>query len=276
MRAQKNGVGMYFLVIAFILLVFSTAFAEETLKIGGSGSAIGVMKLLGAAFEQAHPDAKVQVVLGLGSAGGVKAVSQGAIDIGLSGRPLKDEELALKLSIKEYGKTPFVFATRKDVAVRGVTTEALVKIYSGSKTKWTDGKHIRLILRAPFESDTLTARKISPEMSAAIDSALARKGQLMATTDQDTADLIEATPGGFGFTTLTLLLSEKRPLKALSFNGTVPSVKTLAGGVYPLSKPLYLVVRPDPSPAAQKFIAFISSHKGRRILEDNGVVPVNK
>lgn len=277
MNTRKNGWSIYLLTVILVFALFSTAAAgEEVLKIGGSGSALGAMRLLGAAFMRTSPGVDVQVLLGLGSTGGIKAVAKGTIDIGLSGRPLKDEEPLLKLSVRHYGTTPFVLATRRESAAGGVTTEELVKIYGGETTTWPDGSRIRLVLREPFESDTLTARKISPEMGRALDSALARKGQLIATTDQDTADLIEATPGGFGFSTLALLSAERRPLKILSFNGVAPGLKTLADGTYPLSKPLYLVVRPEPSALVKKFISFMDSPQGRKILEGAGILVVNK
>src|SRR4030042_4023517 len=98
------------------LLLHSTALAEGVLKIGGTGTSLGSMQLLAKAFEKSHPGIKVVVILpSIGSSGGIKAVSKGSIDIGLSARPLKDEERNLGVLTTEYARTPFILVIRKDV-----------------------------------------------------------------------------------------------------------------------------------------------------------------
>jgi phosphate transport system substrate-binding protein len=249
----------------------STALAEEVLKIGGCGTALGSMQLLARAFERSTPNIKVIVIVpGLGSSAGIKAVSKAAIDIGLSARPITNEERKLSLSVIEYATTPFVLATRKDVNVSDLSTDEIVKIYRGEKETWLGGKRIRLVLRPPTDMDTVLTKAISPEMSKAIDAALSRRGMIIAMTDQDCVDIIEKTPGGLGFTTLTQIVSEKCPLKILSLNGLTPSLKTLADGSYPLSKTLYFVMKTEPSVLVRKVMGFVRSSEGRKILEESG------
>jgi len=65
---------------------------------------------------------------------------------------------------------------------------------------------------------------------------------LFAVTDQESAESIEKIPGAFGSTTLAQLLTEKRAIKALRFNGVEPSPGTLAEGSYPYFKPLFVVL----------------------------------
>lgn len=73
-----------FLSATFItgFIFCSSVLAGEEIKIGGAGSALGSMKMLGAAFEKKHPGVKVVVLPSLGSIGGIKAVSKGALDNG--------------------------------------------------------------------------------------------------------------------------------------------------------------------------------------------------
>jgi phosphate transport system substrate-binding protein len=253
------------------LILTSPAFAEEVLKIGGTGCALGSMELAAKGFEKSNQGIKVIVFHpSLGSSGGIKAVLTGVIGIGLSGRPLKEEERELGLSSIIYAKTPLIFVTKKDVNIQGVSTGEIVKIYRGETGTWPDGRRIRLVLRPRTEADTLIVKKISPEMNDAVDSALSRKGMSVAMTDQECLDLLENAPGGFGFTTLTQTLTEKRPLKILSLNGVPPCIKTVTDGSYPLYKELYWVTKTKPSALAQKFIDFVRSSEGRKILEESG------
>jgi len=266
------------LLLGLVITSFSlhsTTLAEEVLKIGGTGTALGSMQLLVKAFEKSYPGINVMVILpSIGSGGAIKAASKGAIDIGLSARPLKDEERKLGLSAIEYAKTPFVLVVRKDVNISGLSTDEIIKIYRGEKETWPGGERIRLVLRPATDTDTILVKKISSEMSNAVDMAYSRQGMTIALTDQDCVDIIEKTPGGLGFTTLTQIVSEKRPLKILSFNGVTPSTKTLANGSYPLFKSLYMVTKIEPSVLVQRFIDFVRSLGGRKILEESGNVPM--
>jgi len=264
-------------VIAVFAILFACSFfpaqapAKEVIKIGGTGCALGTIKLIADAFEQTHPQYAVRVLPSLDSSGGILAVTEGAIDIGLSSRPLKDEERGNGLVEKEYGRTPFLFAANGRLSVRGLSTGELVAIYGGKRQTWPDGRRIRLVLRPRTDSDNVIIRNISDEMDRALEDALSRKGMLVGLTSQDSNLLIERTPGAMGTSTLTEWFAEKRSFRPLSLNGVKPSVAALAEGRYPLIRPLYLILPARQSDAVSLFVNFVSSRQGRRILEENGV-----
>ncbi len=253
----------------------ANTFAEEGIKAGGVGSALETMKLIAQAFEKANPGIKVEVVPGLGSNGGIKALISGAIDIGLSGRPLHDDEKAQGAVGTKYAETPFVFITTNK-SVYGLTTKELIEIYEGKKQTWPDGRQIRLIIRPEKDSDTDLLKGISPEMSQAVKTVLSREGMIKAITDQENIDKIVKTPDSLGATTLTQLISEKVTARALPFNGIKPGIKAAADGSYPLSKPLYIVTTARTSEPAQKLISFIFSPAGRKILSANGNLAIER
>lgn len=257
-----------------LLLALQYPAAAENLRVGGVGTALGSMKLLAAAFEKKHPGTKVVIIPSLGSSGAAVAVTKGALDIGLMGRQLRRDEGSPEMTIREYARTPFVAVTRKDTGIQEITTEVLEKIYRGDTRTWPTGKQIRLVLRPLSDSDTALIRNISEGMSRALDLAHTQPGMLVATTDQDNADLLEHTPGSLGFSTLTQALSEQRGLRVMAFHGTSPSVKALASGAYPLFKPLFIVTRTGPSWLVKKFIDFVLSAEGKQILEASGNLPV--
>jgi len=243
----------------------------EEIRIGGTGGALGTMQMLTEAYTKLQTDTKVVVVPNLGSSGGIGAVIAGAIDIGLSGRPLKDAELSQGAREIEYGRTPFVFATSvKNAGVAAITTPQLVEIYSGRMERWSDGTKIRLVLRPQNDSDTESVGRISPKLREAALLASKRPGMLVAVTDHDAADYLEKLSGSFGTTTLAMILSEKRSLKALKLDGAEPSVKAIAQGRYLYYKQMMLVTGPKTPPSAHRFIAFIQSPAGRQILTRAG------
>jgi len=258
-------------IVSVIPLVVS---AEETLRIGGTGATLGSMKLIGQAFEKTYGGLKVKVLPSVGSTGGIRGVSEGAIDIGLSCRPLTDRERSPALSASLYATTPFMPVANRTVKASGLRTEELVRIYQGRLEKWPDGKKIRIVLRPASDTDTEFLKKMSPEMKKAVEVALARPGSVIAPTDQACADKIEKTPGALGFLTLSQVAAEKRHVRVLGYNGVTPSLKSLSKGTYPLVKPLYLVTKSRPSEKVRKFITFLKSPKGQKLLKESGNLPV--
>lgn len=244
--------------------------AAVQIRLGGSGGPLATMPLLAQAFQKTHPQARVMIVPSLGSGGGIKALRMGAIDVALTSRALKDTERNPGLIATEYARSPFVFAAASHTDLRGITTAELIRIYKGELSAWPDGRPLRLVLRPKMDSDTDIVKSLSPEMSQAVDVALAREGMIVAVTDKASADCIETTPGAIGATTLAQIVSEKRQLQALALDGVMPSVKTLAEGKYPYYKAFFVVTGPGSNPTARQFAAFLQSPAGREILQKNG------
>lgn len=260
-------------LITWICFAANT-FAAETVKVGGMGSALGIMKVLGGEFTKKNPGIRVEVLPSIGTSGGIKAVSDSALDIGVAGRPLKDEEKKPEIISREIAKSLFVFLTNGK-QITGISTKELMDIYEGKTLAWPDGTRVRIILRPERESATLVIKNISPAMSRAIDSALTREGMIITATDQEALDLLEKMPGSFGATSMDQVITEKRKLNVLAFNGVKPSLKALSDGSYPLSKTLYFITPVKMSKATEKFVSFVLSSEGRRIFEQNGCLPLN-
>ncbi len=258
-------------IIAWIALP-SSCHADDVIKIGGTGSGLGVMKLLGGAYIKNNPRTRVQVMPNLGSSGGIRGVEKDILDIGISARPLRDDEKGYKLSLTEYARTPFVVVVRRDTAVSGLKMEDLVKIYDGSTQTWPDGRRVRPILRPAEDIVTQIARGMSPEMAKAVGTVMSRNGMISAVTDQDAISAIEETPGAVGFSTLGQIITEKPRVKVLSFNGVSPTIMTLSNGSYKYNKKLILVTRREQSTRVRNFLGFIASPAGRRIFEESGYV----
>jgi phosphate transport system substrate-binding protein len=249
------------------------ASAGDVLKIGGTGGAVGTIKRLVTVYAKSHPHIRFEIMPSLGSGGAVKAVSKGALDIGLISRPLKESETRLNLQVREYAETPLVFATNTACPLTNITTEELIGVYRGETRRWPCGSRVRLVLRPAGDSDTKAVRGISPALSEAVDKALTRPGMYVALTDQEAADVLGRSPERFGTSTLALIVSENRPLRALSFNDVAPTLQALADGSYSLSKTFSFVTTLPPSRHGEAFIDFVFSPEGRKILEESGSLP---
>ena len=256
-------------VAAASILLVSAAMAEE-IKLGGTGNALGTMRLLGEAFSKNNPDIKVIVLNSLGSSGAIKAVPKGAIDIGLTSRVLTDEERATGIKDVEYARSPTVLAVHAKSKAIALTHDQLADIYTGKRASWPDGSVIRPIMRQPGDDNTRQIRDISPALEKALVAAEQRPGLAFATTDQEAADRMESTPGAVGVTTLALINSEGRQLRPLILEGVEPNVKNASSGKYPLVKKFFFITKPTPSMAAQQFMSFVGTPTGREILTQTG------
>jgi phosphate transport system substrate-binding protein len=252
-----------------MLVSGSRSVAAETIRISGTGGAMGTMRILGKAFRKSNPGIRVEPIPGMGSSGSIKAVVAGRLDIALSARTLKGEERDQGVVETRYARTPFVFAVNRTLKMTGMTLESVAGIYAG-KRDWENGKRIRLVFRSPEDSDVPVLKRMSPAMNAAVDFALRRKGMIMAATDEDAAHTIESVPGAFGGTTLSLVLSETPALRVLALDGVVPSVRTMVDRSYPYSKTFFMVTRKNPSAAVRRFIDFVRSPAGSAILSKYG------
>lgn len=254
------------------VLLWGAAFhaGAQAVRIGGTGSALGTMRLLSDALAKQHsPQARVTIVPNLGSACALRALEAGVIDIALISRPLKPEEAAAGLVGFEYGRSPVVFVTSK-TGVKNITAAATADVLRGRTPSWPDGRPVRFVLRPDSDGDSAYLASFSPRIADALRVAYKRPGMVVATTDQDAADEAERLPGSLAVNTLALILSERRKLNVIAFNGVAPSVKALADGSYPYCKALVMVTRGAPTGAALRFIEFAKLPQGRAILEANG------
>jgi phosphate transport system substrate-binding protein len=259
---------MFWLLLSGLIL--TPAARSEIIKIGGTGNALGTMQRLAEVYSRINPRIEITILPSIGSSGAIKAVPQGAIDIGLSSRPLKESESGSGITTVEYARSPTVIAVSDHSAVAEISDGQLVDIYTGRLTRWPDGTLIRPIIRQPGDDNTVQLKTLSPALKEAVEVADTRTGLLFAATDQETVDMIENTPGSFGVTTLALILSENRRMHGLKLDGIQPTPEECVAGRYPLIKHFYFILPPSPPAHVQDFIKFIKSSAGTAVLTQFG------
>lgn len=263
-------------VLVVVALAFGPArgASAEVLRVSGTGSTIGSVRQLATAYQRANPGQAIRLLPNVGSSGAIKAVAEGALDVGISGRPLRPEEQARGLLALAFAQTALVFAAGPGVKAGSMTASELARIYRGESTAWPDGGRIRLVLRPRSDVDTGLVRSISPELDAAVELALSREGMLMAATNQDCNETLARTPGSIGPTSLTQLVTESLAVHPLAWNGVAPTLQNLASGAYPLTKRFHLVIRASPTAAVRRFVDYLGTPEARRILERTGNLPL--
>jgi phosphate transport system substrate-binding protein len=244
----------------------AAAEGEASLTIGGTGGEFATMRLLGDAFHGANPTIRVTVLVGLGDTGGVNATLAGRVDVATISRPLSGQERDKGAEATEYGQTPLVFAVGPTTPSTMITTVQLAGIYTGSLDKWPNGTRVRPVLRSESDDVTLILKQRLPAIAEAIAAAGQRHGMQFALTDQDCAIAVGNVPGAIGPMTLSYIRAEALPLRPLALDGVTPTIQTIADGSYAAYETLYLVTGPSPTPPARKFLTFVASTAGWKIL----------
>lgn len=278
-QSKKLCLRCLFFVFAALLFggsVFTGAAAagsRETLIITGTGASIGAMQLLAKDFQKKHPEVNVAVLPSIGSAGGIKAVREGRIGIGLLARRLKPEEQSGAIIEEAYGRTAFIFGVQDPNPIEDLTLAEIAEIYAGKRQTWSDGTPIRLILRPLSDAYSVYLASINPGIRSAAEKAHAIPGVFVGNTDQEAAWQIEKTPGSFGTTSGSLIAAEGRRIKALSVDGAAPTGANIAAGKYPFVMTLYLAYKKDKYRGViGDFVEFVFSRDGQKLLSENGHV----
>lgn len=248
------------------------AFAGDVIRVNGSGAALDMMTLMNDAYRRLHPETRIEMTKPLGSSGAIKALLADLLDLAVSSKPLTPEQQSQGALSREYGRTPLVIVTERSVPKTDITTGELEEIYAGKNHRWPDGSLVRIVLRPKTDIDTAILRGLSPTMNSAVDRAQAQPGMTIAVTDPESNEMIEKLPGAVGASALCSLRVAKPRVKALSLNGVMPDVNSLADLTYPLAKDIRFVTKGPPSRRVAGFLEFIYSPAGRAIAEKAGVL----
>lgn len=248
---------------------------QVTLTVAGSGVNLAITRLLAEAFMQEHPQIIIAVPGSIGTQGAIAATVDGAINLGLISRPLKDEEKALGIVAQPYARVAMVVGAHPTVQDAGITSEDLIAILKGVKTRWQDGNEIIVQVREKFDSGMQILGKAIPGFNEAYWESLEAKRWSVSFTDQDANRALSTTPYALGVTDFGMVATEKLNIKVLQYNGVLPSRDTVENGTYPLVRQLAFIYRADKlSEEVTTFLKFVASDAGRRILQAYHYVPL--
>lgn len=105
--------------------------------VGGSSSVTPVMEKLKEAYMALNPDVTVEVQQS-DSTTGMTSTIDGAYDIGMASRELKDSELEAGLTPTVIAQDGIAVIVNKENALTGLMSEQVLSIYTGETTDWSE------------------------------------------------------------------------------------------------------------------------------------------
>lgn len=262
--------------------------SQTTLQIQGSDTMVNLAQAWAEAYSKVDPNISVEVGGG-GSGVGIAALVNGTIDIATASRDMKAEEKSKAKTAS--GKDPKEFTVgydclaiyvHKDNPLNEITIEQLDKLYSesGTITKWSDlgvnvpGCESAEIIRVSRQSSSGTYEFFREHVLNKKDFKL---GSRDMNGSKEVVELVGSTPCAIGYSGMGYATEHVKMLKvaqkpgAESFAPTVPNAQNKS---YPIARPLFLYTSGEPEGAAKKYIDWILSEDGQKIVEQTGYVPV--
>lgn len=113
--------------------------AKGKIVVGGSSSVGPVMEAIIAEYKKVNTDITVELNVS-DSSTGMTGTIDGTLDIGMASRELKDSELEKGLVPTQIATDGIAVIVNRDNSVSEITTEQIMKIYTGEITNWGDIK----------------------------------------------------------------------------------------------------------------------------------------
>ncbi|MEN9281625.1 MAG: hypothetical protein RL594_560 [Bacteroidota bacterium] len=266
----------------FLLLTFvALALPKDRITIKGSDT----MVILVQRWTEMFPGKSTTEfqVTGGGSGTGIAALINGTTDICSSSRPIKKDEVAqlekkfgykgLEIRVAMDGLAIYV---HKSNPVKQLTMAQVKDIFTGKITNWKAvGGPNKAILLYSRENNSGTYEFFKEHVLNKQD--FAANAQHMA----GTAALINAIskdPSGIGFGGAAYAKNVKAlPIAKDAASTAVPaSVATIHSGEYPISRFLYFYLNRKPEGSVKKFIDWVISASGQKVVSEVGYYPIKK
>jgi len=242
-----------------------------TLTIPGTGDSQDVLRLLAEHFKRDNADITVVLPDSIGSTGGLRQVLDGKAELARTARPLRDDEIAAGLTQVVFAVTPVVFAVHPSVVgVTGVTSAQAQAVFAGRIHNWSELGGPDLAVARVCRETPETSREL---INAAIPGFEADgcRGQAVAYATPEAVALVAGHPGAVGYFSLAAMAATD--LAPLALDGVAPTLENVGRGSYRLVIPFGLSYKPPLSPAAARFLKFLSSPDALSLMARLGCLP---
>ncbi|MCX7871721.1 MAG: phosphate ABC transporter substrate-binding protein [Verrucomicrobiae bacterium] len=259
-----------------------------TIQNKGSDTMVNLAQAWAEAYKKVSPNVEVEVSGG-GSGVGIAALIKGTVDIANSSRDLKPSEA--EQAKKNTGKEPkestvgfdaLAIYVHKDNPLNEITIEQLREIFAegGKITKWSD-----LGITIPGVKDDTIVR-VSRQSSSGTyeffrEHVLNNKDFKLGSRDmngsKEVVELVSSTPTAIGYSGMGYATPKVKMLKVSQKAGDPaysPTVENVLNKHYPIARSLHLYTLGEPQGEIKKYIDWILSDEGQKIVQETGYVPV--
>jgi phosphate transport system substrate-binding protein len=268
------------MTLALTVALISLSAPAATLRVNGS-TTVNLPAAEAAELLRAEKKMNITVDTQGGSSGGIAGVGDGSINIGMSSKPLAQEDRARYPRVRfvqtQIGEDAVALVVSADVyngGVKALTKAQVRDIYEGRVTNWKNvgGPDRRIVFfnkepgRGTWEvfakwlyGDPHKAPEVShPEVGG----------------NEEGRSKVGGTRGAISQLSASWVANDRR-IRAVGVkleNGQVvlPTSANIANGTYPMSRSLFLVTNGPPAGEAKTFVEFMLSSRGQELVRKHG------
>lgn len=256
----------------------------------GSDTMVNLAQAWAEEYAKVDPAVSVEVSGG-GSGTGIAALINGTVDVANASRTMEPQEI--EAAKKNTGKTPREFMVgydalavyvHKDNPITEITLPQLAAIYAegGTVTKWSQ---MGVTMPAGADEIIRVSRQSNSGTYFYFREAVLGKGHdfKLGSRDmhgsKDVVELVSKTPGAIGYSGMGYATPEVKMLPVAKAKGDpawAPTVENTLNGRYPIARPLYMYTLGEPAGAVRKYLDWVHSEPGQKIVQSSGYVPLPK
>ncbi len=293
----KKGLSIWcVMVLASLALIFTNVTilcAQDTISLAGSSTIRPVVSAASIPFGKANNVTfKIE---GGGSSHGVKSVGTGAADIGDASRYLKDKEKAAYPNLVPHliGTDGVAIILNKSVGVTSLTKKQIQDMYLGKVTNWKEvggpdmpiylvsKEHGRSTLELFLKYAGLEGEEQGKHMKHRIkksnDAWSTVEARIIGANQQALAQ-VAGKKGAIGYVSVgDAVVFAKKTGKIIlpDMDGVAASIENVKNGTFPIVRPLHCVTNGQPSGNVKKFIDYLLSPGGQKIVVAKGFVRID-
>ena len=250
--------------------------AKESLQIEGSTTVGPIAGAFAEAFMAKRPNLSITVKK-TGSGDGAAALIEGRCDVATMSRFMKEKEYKAAV---EKGAMPCAHAVAMDGVcvvvhpsnpVSALTSDQVRGMYAGRISNWKEvgGADMPIV---KISRDTSSGTYETFHGLVMKKEEMAQDVEYVNSNPQAHARA-KTTQGAVAYVGLGFV---DESVKALEIDGIQPTRKTIASGVYPVSRPLFMFTNGYPAlgSVVHAFCTFHLTEEGQEIVEAKGFVPV--
>jgi phosphate transport system substrate-binding protein len=243
----------------------------KVLVIPGTGDSQILLHKLAQLYTKNRPGITVEIPESVGSGGGIRSVLTGKNEIARVARPLTEKESGQGLKSRIFAQAPIVFAVHPGVAgVENLSLEQIIGIYSGKIPQWDAlGGAGKIYAMSREEGDS--SRIVLENLLPGFQEISVPAGATVYSTPEAVQTLL-ASPNTIGYLPLPAAIGTG--LRVLQVQDVAPSAANVRQKKYQFVVPFALVWKETLSQRAQDFLDFLSSPAARKLMLENGAIPV--
>ena len=272
-KAISKVVHRFLSVVALGILLTAPALAQ-TLSIPGTGACEVILAELAAAYNKGNTGNPVDVPPSTGSGGGISAVLKDQASLARVARSLKPEEEKQGLVRTVFARDTVAFVVGRQVKVTNLTADQLAAIFSGKITNWKEvGKQegaIRVITREAGDSSLIV---IQEHLAGFKNITFAPRAKVIL-YDLAAVEALDKFKNSIGFITLSSAKWAKGGIRPIALDGVAPTRENILAGKYRLVEDYAFVFKKRLTPEAKKFVDFVFSQEGKKVLERSSLIAV--